>query len=64
MCSRHEQLLHVIGVGPQWATTHVRHKATVAYYRLNIEHNILHRTSLLKQLLSPSKVVTKGTETV
>jgi len=29
MCSRHEQLPHVIGVGPQWATTNVRQKATV-----------------------------------
>jgi len=29
MCSRHEQLPHVIVVGPQWATTHVRQKATV-----------------------------------
>jgi len=29
MCSRHEQLLHVIGVGPQWATTNVRQKATI-----------------------------------
>jgi len=29
MCSRHVQLRHVIGVGPQWATTHVRQKATV-----------------------------------
>jgi len=31
MCSpsRHEQLPHVIGVGPQWATTNVRQMATV-----------------------------------
>ena len=29
MCSRHEQLLRVIGVGAQWATTNVRQKATV-----------------------------------
>jgi len=29
MCSRHEQLPHVIGVGPQWATTNVRQKVTV-----------------------------------
>ena len=29
MCSRHEQLPRVIGVGPQWATTNVRQKATV-----------------------------------
>jgi len=29
MCSRHEQLAHVIGVGAQWATTNVRQKATV-----------------------------------
>ena len=29
MCSRHEQLPRVIGVGAQWATTHVRQKATV-----------------------------------
>jgi len=29
MCSRHEQLPHVIGVGPQWATTNVRQKTTV-----------------------------------
>ena len=29
MCSRHEQLPHVIGTGPQWATTNVRQKATV-----------------------------------
>ena len=26
MCSRREQLPRVIGVGPQWATTDVRHK--------------------------------------
>ena len=29
MCSRHEQLPRVIGVGAQWATTNVRQKATV-----------------------------------
>ena len=29
MCSRHKQLPRVIGVGPQWATTNVRQKATV-----------------------------------
>jgi len=29
MCSWHKQLPHVIGVGPQWATTYVRQKATV-----------------------------------
>jgi len=29
MCSGHEQLPHVIVVGPQWATTNVREKATV-----------------------------------
>ena len=29
MCSRHEQLPHVIRVGPQWATTNVRQKTTV-----------------------------------
>ena len=31
MCSRHEQLPHVIGVGAQWATTNVRQKATVVH---------------------------------
>ena len=31
MCSRHEQLPHIIGVGPQWATTNVRQKATVVF---------------------------------
>ena len=29
MCSRHEQLAQVIGVGAQCATTNVRQKATV-----------------------------------
>ena len=29
MCMRHEQLPHVTGVGPQWATANVRQKATV-----------------------------------
>jgi len=29
LCWRHEQLAHVIGIGPQWATTNVRQKATV-----------------------------------
>jgi len=29
MCSLHEQLLRVIGVGAQWATTNIRQKATV-----------------------------------
>ena len=29
MCSRHEQLPHVIGIGPQRATTNVRQKAIV-----------------------------------
>jgi len=29
MCSPHKQLPHVIGIGPQWATTNVRQKATV-----------------------------------
>ena len=27
MCARHEQLLRVVGIGPQWATTNVRQKA-------------------------------------
>jgi len=31
MCSRHEQLPRVIGIGQQWATTNVRQKATVVY---------------------------------
>ena len=29
MCSWHKQLPQVIGIGPQWATTNVRQKATV-----------------------------------
>jgi len=29
MCLRHEQLLHVTGIGLQWATTDVRQKTTV-----------------------------------
>ena len=29
MCSWHKLLPHVIGIGPQWATTNVRQKATV-----------------------------------
>jgi len=29
MCSWHKQFPHVIGIGPQWATTNVRQKATV-----------------------------------
>ena len=29
MCSWHKQLPNVIGIGPQWATTNVRQKATV-----------------------------------
>ena len=29
MCSWHTQLPHVIGIGPRWATTNVRQKATV-----------------------------------
>jgi len=54
MCSRHKQLPHVIGVGPQWATTHVRQKATVVcevrgsqstkrlmYEPRDLEHNAL-----------------------
>jgi len=54
MCSRHEQLPHVIGVGPQWATANVRQKATVVcevrgsqsnkrlmYEPRDLEHNAL-----------------------
>ena len=54
MYSRHEQLLHVIGVGPQWVTTNVRQKATVVcevhgsrynkrlmYEPRDLEHNAL-----------------------
>ena len=54
MCSRHEQLPRVIGVGAQWATTNVRHKATVVcevresrsnerlmYKPRDLEHNAL-----------------------
>ena len=54
MCSRHEQLPHVIGVGQQWATTNVRQKATVVcevrgsrsnerlmYEPRDLEHNAL-----------------------
>ena len=29
VCSRHEQLSHVVGIRPQWETTIVREKATV-----------------------------------
>jgi len=32
MCSRHEHLSHVIGIRPQWATTSVREKATMASF--------------------------------
>jgi len=31
MCSWHKQLPHVIGIGPQWAKTNVRQKATVIW---------------------------------
>jgi len=54
MCSRHEQLPQVIGVGPQWAMTNVRQKATVVcevcgsqstkrlmYEPRDLEHNAL-----------------------
>jgi len=54
MCLRHEQLPHVIGVGPQWVTTNVRQKATVVcevrgsrsnkrlmYEPRDLEHNAL-----------------------
>jgi len=54
MCSRHEQLSHVIGVGAQWATTNVRQNATVVcevrgsrsnkrlmYEPRDLEHNAL-----------------------
>ena len=54
VCSRHEQLPHVIGIGPQWATTNVRQKATVVcevrgsrsnerlmYEPRDLEHNAL-----------------------
>jgi len=54
MCSRHEQLLHVIGIGPQWATANVLQKATVVcevrgsqsnkrlmYEPRDLEHNTL-----------------------
>jgi len=54
MCSRHEQLPHVIGIGPQWATTIIRQKATVVcdvrgsrsnerlmYEPHDLEHNTL-----------------------
>ena len=54
MCSRHEQLPHVIVIGPQWATTNVRQKATVVcevrgsrsnetlvYEPRDLEHNAL-----------------------
>ena len=43
MCSRHKQLPHVIGIGPQWATTNVRHKATVVLCRvLSIDELVWH----------------------
>ena len=54
LCSRHKQLPHVTGIGPQWATTNVRQKATVVcrvrgsrsnerlmYEPLDLEHNAL-----------------------
>jgi len=31
MCSWHKQLPRVIGIGPQWATTNIRQKATVVW---------------------------------
>ena len=33
LCSRHEQLPHVIAEGPHWATTHVRRAAAAAVDR-------------------------------
>ena len=56
MCSWHEQLPHVIGVGAQWATANVRQKAIVVcevglrqsrsnerlmYKPHDLEHNVL-----------------------
>ena len=54
MCSWNKQLPNVIGIGPQWATTNVRQKATVVcevrgsqstkrlmYEPRGLEHNAL-----------------------
>ena len=54
MCSWNKQLPNVIGIGPQWATTNVRQKATVVcevrgsqstkrlmYEPRDLEHNAL-----------------------
>jgi len=54
MCSQHKQLPRVIEIGPQWATTNVRQKATVVcevrgsqsnkqlmYEPRDLEHNAL-----------------------
>jgi len=54
MCSWHKQLPHVIGIGPQWAMTNIRQKATVVcevrgsqsnkrlmYEPRDLEHNAL-----------------------
>ena len=52
MCSRHEQLTHVIGVGPQWATTNVLQKATVVC----IEYRV---PSSARSSRGPSLIVTR-----
>ena len=69
MCSRHEQLPRVIGVGAQWATTNVRQKTTVVcevrgsrsnerlmYEPRDLEHNELvaaARSRLINQSVIP-----------
>jgi len=76
MCSRHEQLPHVIGIGLQWATTHVRQKATVAcelrasrsnkrlmYEPSDLEHNSLTAAEASDARISSPKSAETATET-
>jgi len=53
MCSWHKQLLHVIGIGPQWATANVQQKATVVckVRRSQSDKRLMHELHDLEQLV-------------
>ena len=46
MCSWNKQLPNVIGIGPQWATTNVRQKATVVCEVRGSQSILIHSASV------------------
>jgi len=54
MCSRHEQLAHVIWIGPHWATTSVWQKATVVSKAPFLDQSLGRCACQKRELMKPA----------